>query len=280
MADAVAALDIGQTIVVKDKAVVAVEAMEGTDAVIRRAGEIAGPGHADRQGGEAEAGHAVRRARRRRRDDRGDEGGGGDGDHDRRGEDAGRGRRAVLRRGGRRRHRGGRPWRPCESPVAELAPRRRHRRRAPGQAPRAAARRRSTARGWWRSSIRTASAAAAAAAATGARALDGLSRAVRPGGRRHRRGADRAAPRDRAAVSRARHLRARREADHAHARRGGRADRRRGRVRRDARGRAHRALQPGGRRRDAVRDDAAVHRGAPAGRVSRIAASTSTSCST
>jgi DUF1009 family protein len=44
MADAVAALDIGQTIVVKDKAVVAVEAMEGTDAVIHRAGEIAGPG--------------------------------------------------------------------------------------------------------------------------------------------------------------------------------------------------------------------------------------------
>jgi UDP-2,3-diacylglucosamine hydrolase len=44
MADAVAALDIGQTLVVKAKAVVAVEAMEGTDAVIRRAGEIAGPG--------------------------------------------------------------------------------------------------------------------------------------------------------------------------------------------------------------------------------------------
>ena len=44
MADAIAGLDIGQTIAVKDKAVVAVEAMEGTDAVIRRAGEIAGPG--------------------------------------------------------------------------------------------------------------------------------------------------------------------------------------------------------------------------------------------
>jgi len=44
MADAVAALDIGQTIVVKDKAVVAVEAMEGTDVVIARAGEIAGGG--------------------------------------------------------------------------------------------------------------------------------------------------------------------------------------------------------------------------------------------
>lgn len=44
MADAIAALDIGQTIVVKNQAVVAVEAMEGTDVVIRRAGEIAGPG--------------------------------------------------------------------------------------------------------------------------------------------------------------------------------------------------------------------------------------------
>jgi DUF1009 family protein len=44
MADAIAALDVGQTIVVKDKAVVAVEAMEGTDDVIRRAGKIAGPG--------------------------------------------------------------------------------------------------------------------------------------------------------------------------------------------------------------------------------------------
>lgn len=44
MADAVAGLDIGQTLVVKDQAVVAVEAMEGTDETIRRAGRIAGPG--------------------------------------------------------------------------------------------------------------------------------------------------------------------------------------------------------------------------------------------
>lgn len=44
MADAVAALDIGQTIAVKQQAVVAVEAMEGTDEVIRRAGHLAGPG--------------------------------------------------------------------------------------------------------------------------------------------------------------------------------------------------------------------------------------------
>ena len=44
MADAVAALDIGQTIAVKHKAVVAVEAMEGTDEVIARAGDLAGPG--------------------------------------------------------------------------------------------------------------------------------------------------------------------------------------------------------------------------------------------
>ena len=44
MADTVAELDIGQTIVVKDRAVVAVEAMEGTDEVIARAGRLAGPG--------------------------------------------------------------------------------------------------------------------------------------------------------------------------------------------------------------------------------------------
>src|SRR5688572_4948052 len=44
MADAIAGLDIGQAIAVKDKAVVAVEAMEGTDAVIARAGSIAGAG--------------------------------------------------------------------------------------------------------------------------------------------------------------------------------------------------------------------------------------------
>ncbi|HEX6973617.1 MAG TPA: UDP-2,3-diacylglucosamine diphosphatase LpxI [Vicinamibacterales bacterium] len=43
-ADGVAALDIGQTIAVKHKAVVAVEAMEGTDEVIARAGHLAGPG--------------------------------------------------------------------------------------------------------------------------------------------------------------------------------------------------------------------------------------------
>jgi DUF1009 family protein len=44
MADAIASLDIGQTIAVKHKAVVAVEAMEGTDEVIARAGHLAGGG--------------------------------------------------------------------------------------------------------------------------------------------------------------------------------------------------------------------------------------------
>jgi DUF1009 family protein len=44
MADAIAALDVGQTIAVKHRAVVAVEAMEGTDEVIGRAGHLAGPG--------------------------------------------------------------------------------------------------------------------------------------------------------------------------------------------------------------------------------------------
>jgi DUF1009 family protein len=44
MADAIAALDVGQSIAVKDGAVVAVEAMEGTDEMLRRAGHLAGPG--------------------------------------------------------------------------------------------------------------------------------------------------------------------------------------------------------------------------------------------
>ncbi len=44
MADVIAGLDVGQTIVVKDRAVVAVEAMEGTDETIARAGRLAGPG--------------------------------------------------------------------------------------------------------------------------------------------------------------------------------------------------------------------------------------------
>jgi DUF1009 family protein len=44
IADVVAGLDIGQTIAVKHQAVVAVEAMEGTDEVIGRAGHLAGPG--------------------------------------------------------------------------------------------------------------------------------------------------------------------------------------------------------------------------------------------
>src|SRR3954469_15990304 len=44
IADQIAALDIGQTIAVKHQAVVAVEAMEGTDEVIARAGHLAGPG--------------------------------------------------------------------------------------------------------------------------------------------------------------------------------------------------------------------------------------------
>ena len=44
MVDAIAALDIGQTIAVKHQAGVAVEAMEGTDEVIGRAGYLAGPG--------------------------------------------------------------------------------------------------------------------------------------------------------------------------------------------------------------------------------------------
>src|SRR5262249_36158714 len=44
IADTLAGLDIGQTIAVKSAAVVAIEAMEGTDVVIARAGQLAGAG--------------------------------------------------------------------------------------------------------------------------------------------------------------------------------------------------------------------------------------------
>jgi DUF1009 family protein len=44
VADALAGADIGQTAIVKARAVVALEAMEGTDAAIARAGALAGPG--------------------------------------------------------------------------------------------------------------------------------------------------------------------------------------------------------------------------------------------
>jgi DUF1009 family protein len=44
VARALAGMDLGQTAVVKHRAAVAIEAMEGTDETIRRAGRIAGPG--------------------------------------------------------------------------------------------------------------------------------------------------------------------------------------------------------------------------------------------
>lgn len=44
VARAIAALDLGQTAIVKDRAAVALEAMEGTDEAIARAGRIAGSG--------------------------------------------------------------------------------------------------------------------------------------------------------------------------------------------------------------------------------------------
>lgn len=44
IAKEVARLDVGQTVAVKNQIVVAVEGIEGTDALIQRAGELAGPG--------------------------------------------------------------------------------------------------------------------------------------------------------------------------------------------------------------------------------------------
>ena len=44
VARSISVLEIGQTVVVKEGTVVAVEAFEGTDATIRRAGKLGGPG--------------------------------------------------------------------------------------------------------------------------------------------------------------------------------------------------------------------------------------------
>lgn len=44
IANNIADLDIGQTVIVKDKAVVAIEGMEGTDEAIKRGGQLAGEG--------------------------------------------------------------------------------------------------------------------------------------------------------------------------------------------------------------------------------------------
>ena len=44
IARVIAGQDIGQTIIVKEKCVIAVEGLEGTDECIKRAGELAGPG--------------------------------------------------------------------------------------------------------------------------------------------------------------------------------------------------------------------------------------------
>ena len=94
-------------------------------------------------------------------------------------------------------------------------------------------------------------------------------RCARPGRRGDRGGADRVALERRAAVSAARNRRAGGEAARAQRRRGA-ADDRCGRgVRRRVRRRPHRALQPGGRGRAAAARSSALHRGAPAGHVSR-----------
>ena len=102
VARALAGFDIGQTVVVAAQACVAVEAMEGTDATIERAGRLMRsldesrrqrrsgavnpcPAAHRREGCQAEPGHALRRA--------------GDWDLDRRNDDSRRGE-LPLRRGG------------------------------------------------------------------------------------------------------------------------------------------------------------------------------------
>ena len=68
IAKAMGRLDIGQSVAVKDQAVLAVEAVEGTDECIRRAGALCPRRrfHGG-QSGQAAAGHALRRAHHRPR---------------------------------------------------------------------------------------------------------------------------------------------------------------------------------------------------------------------
>ncbi len=62
-------LDVGQSVAVKEKAALAVEAIEGTDRCIERAGLLCRGGLGPGQGGQAPTGHAVRRADDRRHHD-------------------------------------------------------------------------------------------------------------------------------------------------------------------------------------------------------------------
>ena len=64
-------LDVGQSVAVKEQAALAVEAIEGTDRCIERAGQpLPGRRLDARQGRQAPAGHAVRRPHHRHLDDR------------------------------------------------------------------------------------------------------------------------------------------------------------------------------------------------------------------
>jgi len=60
----IAAMDIGQTVVIADRACVAVEAMEGTDETMERAARFANGADGRREGEQAGAGYALRCTRR------------------------------------------------------------------------------------------------------------------------------------------------------------------------------------------------------------------------
>ena len=136
-------LDVGQSVAVKERAALAVEAIEGTDRCIERAGAALPGRRLDAgQGRQAAAGHAVRRPHRRDLDDREPAPGPRPGPGDRGGQDhrhrPARGGRAgrPLRPGDRRPHAGlrDRPDRrgpsttgPGRAPSGAIPPRRRGR---------------------------------------------------------------------------------------------------------------------------------------------------------
>ena len=267
VARTLAGMDLGQTAVVKGRAAVALEAMEGTDETIRRAGRIAGTGT------------TVVKVSKPKQDMRFDVPVVGEGTLDAMREAGARvlaidaGRTLADRPGGLpRARRTSTAWRSWGSG------RRKPARPMPEGTLRAGvigvgALGRHHARVWSQvperrlAGVHDADAARAAevAAQHGCRAYPDLASLLAERRRGLGGGPHVAPPRRRQAGARGRPRRARREADHGDARRGRRPRRVRGEPRARAAGRAHRALQPRDRRAAPGRPRRALRRGAPAG---------------
>ena len=290
IAKALGGLDVGQTVVVRDRAVLALEAIEGTDAR-DPARRCARPRRRlRREGGEAAAGPALRRADDRPRDGRARSRAGGAallaveaGAH---------AACSSARRSSREADAAGIALLGVDGRAAGGAERRRvsalriavigcgHMGSLHAREGGALARARATSRFAGAADLDLAR-AEQAAAPYGARARRRPPRALRARGRGDRRGADRARTSRWCGGARGRPRRAGREADRGHARRGRGAARARARARRALLQVGHLEWFNAARAKIArVDPPAALRRGAPHGPVPGPRAPTSTSCAT